>query len=263
LGPAMARYFASKLWGGETFFMQIDAHLEFAKEWDKKYVAEIKATKQYPKSVLSAYPPGFESKVNNESPGAKLCRCEFSNSDVESKIIRINAGAGYKGYPDHPHQIPFIAAGFFFTRGEFLVDVPFDPYLPWCFMGEEIALSIRAWTSGWNIYAPRVNLITHQYRPGRMGLPKFWESVQRTWHQPSMNTKIQSRLIQRIKNIVLYPDASVEIIDSTEDRIVLRDSEHDGLGTTREGTKYLEFANIDMEEKTCRPLKWCINGELD
>ena len=33
-------------------------------------------------------------------------------------------------------------------------------------MGEEIALSMRAWTHGWDIYAPRQNLIAHQYRPG-------------------------------------------------------------------------------------------------
>ena len=30
LGPAMARYFASKLWHGEAFYMQIDAHMFFA-----------------------------------------------------------------------------------------------------------------------------------------------------------------------------------------------------------------------------------------
>ena len=41
-------------------------------------------------------------------------------------------------------------------------------------MGEEVLLSIRAWTSGWNIYAPRLNLIAHEYRPGHMGQPKLW-----------------------------------------------------------------------------------------
>ena len=34
VGPAMARYFASKLWQGEAHFMQIDAHTWFADEWD-------------------------------------------------------------------------------------------------------------------------------------------------------------------------------------------------------------------------------------
>lgn len=33
-----------------------------------------------------------------------------------------------------PVYAPFVAAGFFFTRGEFLNEVPFDPLLPWIFM---------------------------------------------------------------------------------------------------------------------------------
>jgi GT2 family glycosyltransferase len=52
---------------------------------------------------------------------------------------------------DKPYQTAYIAGGFFFVRSEFLIDVPFDPYLPWIFMGEEIALSLRAWTHGWDI----------------------------------------------------------------------------------------------------------------
>jgi len=94
LGPAVARYYASKLWGGETFFLQMDSHLEFAPQWDTQYIAEAKAAKAYPKAVLSAYPPGFQKfgEYKGGSPGARLCTCEFSTNQVESHIIRINVG---------------------------------------------------------------------------------------------------------------------------------------------------------------------------
>ncbi|OEU11117.1 hypothetical protein FRACYDRAFT_151830, partial [Fragilariopsis cylindrus CCMP1102] len=177
LGPQTARYYASKLWGGETYFMQMDAHLEFAPEWDKYYIDEAKASKNYPKSVLSAYPPGFQDydgSYAGGTPGARLCNCQFSTSPVENHILRISMGGNTPHDAPFPTQIPFIAAGFFFAHASFLKDVPFDPYAPWCFMGEEIALSVRSWTMGWNIYAPRKNMIAHQYRPGRLGLPKFW-----------------------------------------------------------------------------------------
>ena len=181
LGPAMARYYASKLWGGETYFCQTDSHLQFAKDWDAKYIAEVKATRNFPKSVLSSYPPGFsKGGAAEESNGSRLCSCETKAQDP-NPIIRINIGHGYHGNEPRPTQIPFIAAGFFFARAEFLIDVPFDPLIPWCFMGEEIAMSMRAWTHGWDIYAPRKNLIAHQYRPGRMGLPKFWETTNRLY----------------------------------------------------------------------------------
>ena len=181
LGPAVARYYASKLWAGETYFMQMDSHLEFANHWDTFYIKEVKLAKSYPNAVLSTYPPGFGTFGDYEggTKGHRLCYCEFSTNEVERHIIRINTSGAYKGGEPRPTQIAYIAAGFFFAHAHFLRDVPFDPYLPWCFMGEEIALSMRAWTAGWDIYAPRTNMIAHQYRPGRMGLPKFWESVVR------------------------------------------------------------------------------------
>ena len=193
LGPSMARYYASKLWGGENFFVQIDSHLRFASEWDAKYIKEIKLTKSYPKSVMSSYPPGFEqvkfipkrmnidlSKVNNEtvieSPGCRLCQCKTPLKE-QVPIIHIHQGKSYFGDEDRPKQTAYIGAGFIFSHSALLKDVPFDPYLPWTFMGEEILFTMRAWTNGWNIYAPRKNLIIHQYRPASLGIPKFHGAI--------------------------------------------------------------------------------------
>lgn len=38
LGPYMARYFASKLWNGESWFLQIDSHTMFAQDWDAQSI---------------------------------------------------------------------------------------------------------------------------------------------------------------------------------------------------------------------------------
>jgi len=268
LGPAMARYFASKLWGGETYFMQSDSHLQFAAQWDAKFIMEAKATMNYPKSVLSSYPPGHtgggkEIHAVDETNGARLCACSFSDNAVEHKIIRINTGgANYKGDEERPTQIPFIAAGFFLARAEFLVDVPFDPFMPWCFMGEEIALSVRAWTSGWNIYAPRKNLISHQYRPGRMGLPKFFAIVNRLFHGPANYNHLKDIVIQRVKNLIGYADNTKEIIVRDGHGIILGEQDHYGLGHERTLNEYLVFAGIDMEKETCSQLKWCHQQSL-
>ena len=271
LGPAMARYHASKLWGGETYFVQTDSHLQFAVEWDEKYRNEMKATKAYPKSVLSSYPPGFEPGNGNtvkETPGARLCTC-MTNMQDPNPIIRINTGNGYRGNEPRPTQIPFIAAGFFFAHASFLVDVPFDPFIPWCFMGEEIALSMRAWTHGWTIYAPRKNLIAHQYRPGRLGLPKYWESVGRVYGRPGagFNTRLQGPILKRIKHMVGYTDASLEKIRTAKHEFVLQDLEHYGLGKERSTEEYLEFAGITINEENdslqCHRIQWCNTGEYE
>ena len=269
LGPAMARYHASKLWGGETYYVQTDSHLQFAMEWDEKYRDEFKATRTYPKSVLSSYPPGFNPGNGNtvrESSGARLCFCETKVEDP-NPIVRINTGSGYRGDEPRPTQIPFIAAGFFFTSAEFLVDIPFDPFIPWCFMGEEIALSMRAWTHGWTIYAPRKNLIAHQYRPGRMGLPKFWGSVGKLYGRPGMNNKLQGPVIKRIKHMVGYPDASIEKIKEQNIEFVLEKADEYGLGTNRTMEEYMEFAGLSVDKKhdalQCHNIKWCNQGTKD
>merc|ERR1712238_382926 len=229
LGPAMARYYASKLWGGENYFIQCDSHLEFAEHWDEKYISEVKATKNYPKSVLSSYPPGFSENGHSisdvkvqESPGARMCTCEFS-----------------------------------------LTDVPFDPFMPWCFMGEEIALSIRAWTAGWNIYGPRKNLIAHQYRPGRMGLPKYWGTVNRLYKRPSMSNALQDKVIGRAKNLVGYPDSSYEELVKSGYDIVISKIGFYGVGSERTLREYLEFTNIDPVKQKCGQMKWCDKKKLD
>ena len=131
------------------------------------------------------------------------------------------------------------------------------------FQGEEIALSMRAWTSGWNIYAPRQNLIAHQYRPGRLGLPKFWESVGRDSGRPGLNTKLQKHVLRRIKNMVGYPTDSVEVIKGDGDEVVLMDKDYYGLGTTRPREAYLELTMIDPVQQKCGHMKWCLKGELE
>ena len=53
-----------------------------------------------------------------------------------------------------------------------------DPLLPWIFMGEEISMSARLWTAGYDIFAPPTNVLNHYYV--RRHYPKFWESVNRS-----------------------------------------------------------------------------------
>ena len=267
-GPTTARYFASKMWGGETYFMQSDAHLRFAPEWDRLYDEEVQLAKSYPKAILSSYPPGFSEEdppYKGGSTGTRLCTCTFSDSDVEHRILRINTGNNCRNEEKAPSQIAYIAAGFFFARAEFLIDVPFDPFLPWCFMGEEIALSLRAWTHGWDIYAPRKNYIAHQYRPGRMGLPKFWENTGRVFGRPGpgFNTQLQTITIQRVKYMVGYKGYTNDWMQDNNYQVVLTDFEHYGPGETRTMEDFLKHTGIDVEKERCGHIGWCNDCTLE
>ena len=74
-----------------------------------------------------------------------------------------------------PQLHPYWAAGFSFSRGHFAVNVPYDPYLPMVFMGEEISMGVRAFTHGYDFYTPEKNVCFHTYvqKAGNVDINKF------------------------------------------------------------------------------------------
>ena len=55
-GPVFGRYLGSLLWQGEQFYMQVDAHTTFAKDWDE-IVKEDYGLAPAAKPIFSHYPP--------------------------------------------------------------------------------------------------------------------------------------------------------------------------------------------------------------
>lgn len=260
LGPCVARYFASKLWAGEEFFVQIDSHIWFVEGWDEKLVNMMRLAPSA-KPVLSTYPPGYGGHWQG-GKGPRMCGASFSSSPVEARIIRLGGSMVSKA-PDAsegtPIPAPYVAAGFFAAPSDFLKDLPFDPFLPWVFMGEEIMLSSRFFTNGYDIFAPRENILAHEYRPGSMGLPKFWETVGRVFGRPGMNTELMHIGICRVKNHLGYPECLSGGADLREG--VLFEKDAYGMGSTRSLDQFLEFAGIDMAAMTIDPnLQWCMKG---
>jgi hypothetical protein len=127
-------------------------------------------------------------------------------------------------------------------------------------MGEEIMLSSRFFTAGYDIFAPRTNLLAHEYRPGSMGLPKFWETVGRVFGRPGFNTQLMHIGICRVKNYMGYPECMSGGADLVSDG-VLFESEHYGMGSVRTLDQFLDFAGIDMANMHIAPsLPWCNKG---
>ena len=87
---------------------------------------------------------------------------QLSHETIYQYILADKAGGGglYKHLrhgqqPEGPAMIhgtptlhPFWAAGFSFARGHFVVQVPYDQYLPMIFQGEEISIGLRGFTFG-------------------------------------------------------------------------------------------------------------------
>jgi hypothetical protein len=78
-----------------------------------------------------------------------------------------------------PQLEPWWAAGFSFSRGHFVVNVPYDFYQPMIFQGEEMSIGIRGFTIGYDYYAPQRSVCFHHYaalNQNRANVPHFWEN---------------------------------------------------------------------------------------
>jgi hypothetical protein len=97
-----------------------------------------------------------------------------------------------------------------------------------------------------------------------MGLPKFWGSVGRLFGRPGpgFNTRLQKKIIKRVKNLVGYPEVSSEEVKKDGDELVLADLEFYGMGTERTREAYVDFTNIDFSTKSCKNMQWCNTCEM-
>ena len=225
-GPTYARYWCSLLWEGEEWFLQVDSHMKFTKAWDEKcreMMREIGSLK----AVVSAYPPTPGQMKTSGSP--VMCSGKFSGA-----LPSFKAGWAPARAAPFPSPKPFAAAGFLLVAGTFLRDVPFDPYLPHLFQGEEILLSARLWTHGYDFYTPNLKVCSHDY--GRKGSPKFWND--------DNNTKCRARAEMRAKYILgVSPKDSVLPDFLVASRLY-------GLGKTRSLKSFWKKAGLNFKTKT-------------
>ena len=180
LGPYLARYLGSKFYRGQHYYLQIDSHSEFVNHWDEKLIRMLLRAPA-DKPTISSYPPSPQEPWMN-SRGLRMCNAQFAEYDT----IRISSATAWdKRVYSRPRPAPFLAAGFMFTQGNFLYEVPFDPLIPYVFMGEEIAMSARAWTHGYTFFSPTINVLNHYFV--RENKPKYWDMINRLVNVPGLH----------------------------------------------------------------------------
>ena len=174
VGPVLARHIGNRMYRGEYFVMQSDAHMEFVKGWDVDIIKqwysannEMAVLSTYVSSVDDHY--NFTTGLNTVSSRPKMCNTDFDIDDSDNRLANLMHGQQPEGNPDvsgTPTLSPFWAAGFSFARGHFLVQVPYDRYLPMVFQGEEINIGLRGFTYGYDFYAPERSVLFHYYSHG-------------------------------------------------------------------------------------------------
>jgi len=236
-GPTYARYYCSKLWRGEQYFLQIDSHTSFIKGWDTDLIEMITQIKTDPnessKPVLSVYPPTKEQMDIKGFPEMDSCSLNQNN------ILSLYCGWSEPSDVPRRSNKPWSAAGFMFLESNFLFSVPFDPNLSHLFGGEEILFSARLWTNGYDFYTPNKKIAYHHYN--RTKAPLYHKDLT---NSGECRAKAEKRVLFLLGLISKH-----SVADD-----FLRNYNYYGLGKFRSIDDFWKASGIDFDSKTTE--KW-------
>lgn len=233
LGAGFARAKAMELYDNEKYFLQIDSHIQFVKGWDTKLINQLSMAKKKSsnnKIIISAFPGMYV----RESGRAELVGFHKGNDmtyPCKQVVSRRKTGhwaslrVDFKDKDDAPEESNTILAGFVFTNGEIVKEVPYDPQIS--FFGEELCFAVRAWTRGWDIYSPKEFILYHFY--GRNGYKKIWK-----------DTSVREISWETIEKI--SEDKQKNVLCGFEQGIM-------GAGNVRTLKEYESFVGLDFKKE--------------
>ena len=177
-GVCWARNQIQKIWEDETYYLQLDSHHRFTKDWDNTLVKMLKSLqkKGHKKPLITAYLPSYDPA--NESKLEDVWSLEFDRYMPQGPIfIKPHNHPNWRELTE-PYPARFLSGHFIFTLGRWANEVMYDPQL--YFHGEESSLAARSFTWGYDLFHPHLPIIWHEYT--RAGKTKQWDDDQ-TWPQ--------------------------------------------------------------------------------
>lgn len=176
-GVCWARNLIQQKYGGEDFTLQLDSHHRFEPHWDTELKNEILQLQLhgYEKPLLTGYITSFHPSLPKEDWAKDPWQMLFDRFTPDGVVFFKPAPIPNWRERTMPIRGRFYSAHFCFTIGQFCTEVPHDPR--YYFHGEEIAIGVRAFTHGYDIFHPHRVVAYHEfsrdYRPD-----KHWDTYE-------------------------------------------------------------------------------------
>lgn len=229
-GLCWARSSIQTLYDGEKWTLQLDSHHRFAHHWDEQLISmwhECGSDKAILTSYASAYEPA--TGVVSERGPFKMVADKFTSSGTI--LFRPHDFTEEEKSLQRPLKARFVSGHFFFTKGSHCVEYKYDPNL--YFAGDEISLSIRSYTLGWDLFHPYKNIVWHEYT--REGRSKHWDDhvsgvSEMAWHERDVISK------KRLRKMLREEDNDSDITGYD-------------IGNIRTHLEYEQYAGINFRER--------------
>ncbi|MBT8543380.1 hypothetical protein G6730_00080 [Polynucleobacter paneuropaeus] len=237
LGLCWARAKIQKLYQGEKYTLQLDSHHRFVQDWDDiliNMMGQIKA----PKPLITAYCPGYDPaqpELDWSQAALKMRPAHFTSYGTIAFLPQ---------YIENAHKISapiparFVSGHFFFTLGEHCLEYKYDPQI--YFAGDEISLSIRSYTLGYDLFHPNQSVVAHNYRS--YARPLHWDD-----HLKTNSTEVaqdwfetNEKGLKRLRQMLREEDNGIDL------------GEYD-IGSVRSHAQYEAYAGVDFARKKIHP----------
>jgi len=234
IGLQLSRYIANEFYEGEDYYLQIDSHMRFVKDWDLLAIDNIKYCQSL--GVEKPLPTMYPSNYGYRDDGAEWreTHTKFSPTTIsfhekpdqfkETLIPSQTAVAT----DDHCLYTPSVSGGCIFTSGDFSQVTPNKKIAFW---GEELLIAARAFTHGFIPVTPRQHLVWHLYASNQpfsqMRRHHAWADFPAEW-------------------AVLDAESKAEYKRIFQDRIIGEGA----LGTERTLEEFEDFTGLDFATGT-------------
>lgn len=196
-GGCWARNVAQRLYDGEEYALQVDSHTRFRKDWDSIILKDYTnlVAEGYSKPLISFLPPPY-SRIDELGLDTDFHNVnELDKFNIPKPIYMTDEyWINYIGYTNQirtnkqPHPIIVLYGGFVFGSGNWILEVEQDPLH--YYTGEELALSIRSFTHGYDIMTPSEIVAWHRAHPkkelNKKHFDVFGEQIAKEKHNKAM-----------------------------------------------------------------------------
>lgn len=217
----------------ETYILQLDSHHRFCLHWDEVLIKMHKGLeKKGYKPILAAYLPLYtpfnDPDGRTLEPWQQQFACFYPHGTI---FIRPGLLHGWKDMTEPPMS-RFLSGHFCFARAEWAREIRHDPDI--YFSGEEINLTVRSYTHGYDMFHPHKLVVWHStMREERSGMLKWDDDAKLGvdwWNK-------QERARAKIRQLFRVEDNGFDLTGYD-------------LGTARTIEDYERYAGVNFKNKS-------------
>jgi hypothetical protein len=267
-GVCWARNKLQQNYNGEEYTFQLDSHHRFVENWDEELIKMYKQLQEkgYQKPILTTYVSSFDPDNDPQGRSNVPWKMDFDRFTPDGVVFFKPASIDNFKELIEPIPARFYSAHFAFTTGNFVKEVPHDPN--YYFHGEEISITARAYTWGYDLFHPHKIIAWHEYT--RKGRTKQWDD-NRDWGKRNSECHERNRKLFEMDGRV--KDIDFGIYDFGKVRTLEDYERYSGLSFKRRAVQQYTMDNKlapnpilygeEYEKSFVRIFKHCIDVGFD